>query len=159
MAEEKEEPKMEEPVEEPKIGVYVCHCGINIKNTVDVDAVRDYAATLPNVVLAKDYMYVCSDPGQGIIKQDIRDGKVNRVIVAACSPRLHEPTFRKTCMSAGLNPFFYEMANIREQCSWVWEDKATNTEKAKDIVRATVARSNLLEPLEEKEVDVVPETV
>jgi heterodisulfide reductase subunit A len=166
MAEEKrkvvkvvEVKKEEVPAEKPKIGVYVCHCGINIKNTVDVDAVRDYAATLPNVVLAKDYMYVCSDPGQGIIKQDIRDGKVNRVIVAACSPRLHEPTFRKTIMSEGLNPFFYEMANIREQCSWVWEDKATNTEKAKDIVRATVARSNLLEPLEEKEVDVVPETL
>lgn len=171
MAEEKKEaakkpaagivvPKKEEAVaEKPRIGVYVCHCGINIKNTVDVDAVRDYAATLPNVVLAKDYMYVCSDPGQEIIKKDIREGKINRVIVAACSPRLHEPTFRKTVMSEGLNPFFYEMANIREQCSWVWEDKAKNTEKAKDIVRATVARSNLLEPLEEKEVDVIPETL
>ncbi|NVM23708.1 MAG: CoB--CoM heterodisulfide reductase iron-sulfur subunit A family protein [Desulfobacterales bacterium] len=150
---------MAEEKEEPKIGIYVCHCGINIKNTVDVDAVRDYAATLPNVVLAKDYMYVCSDPGQEIIRQDIRDGKVNRVIVAACSPRLHEPTFRNTCVSEGLNPFFYDMANIREQCSWVWEDKERNTEKAKDIVRSTVARSNLLEPLEEKEVDVVPEAL
>ena len=145
--------------EEPKIGVYVCHCGINIKNTVDVDSVRDYAATLPNVVLAKDYMYVCSDPGQELIKTDIREGKVNRVIVAACSPRLHEPTFRGTVVSEGLNPFLFEMANIREQCSWVGEDKETNTEKAKDLLRSTVARVNLLEPLEEKEVDVVPEAL
>lgn len=170
MLEEKEAPKKEEakvesakkekaPLEEPKIGVYVCHCGINIKNTVDVDAVRDFAATLQNVVLSKDYIYVCSDPGQLIIRQDIKDGKVNRVIVAACSPRLHEPTFRVTCISEGLNPFFFEMANIREQCSWVWEDKVMNTEKSKDIVRAAVARSNLLEPIEEKEVDVVPETL
>lgn len=145
--------------EEPKIGVYVCHCGINIKNTVDVDAVREYAATLPNVVLSKDYMYVCSDPGQELIKKDIREGKVNRVIVAACSPRLHEPTFRGTVVSEGLNPFLFEMANIREQCSWVGEDKERNTEKSKDLLRSTVARINLLEPLEEKEVDVVPEAL
>ena len=155
MAEEKEVTE----VEKPKIGVYVCHCGINIKNTVDIDAVRDYAATLPNVAVSKDYIYVCSDPGQLIIKEDIKAGKINRVIVAACSPRLHEPTFRGTCIAAGLNPFFFEMANIREQCSWVWEDKVANTEKSKDIVRATVARSNLLEPIEEKIVDVVPETL
>lgn len=150
---------MIEEKEEPKIGVYVCHCGINIAKNVDVEAVKDYAATQENVVLAKDYMYMCSDPGQEIIKQDIKDGKVNRVIVAACSPRLHEPTFRNTCQSEGLNPFFYDMANIREHCSWVHEDREAATSKAKDIVRSTVARSNLLEPIEEKIVDVVPEAL
>lgn len=161
MVEEKEimEVEAEAEAETPKIGVYVCHCGINIKNTVDIDAVRDYAATLPNVVLSKDYIYVCSDPGQEMIKKDIRDGAINRVVVAACSPRLHEPTFRGTCISEGLNPFFFEMANIREQCSWVSDDKEKNTEKSKDIVRSTVSRVNLLEPLEEPEVDIVPEAL
>jgi heterodisulfide reductase subunit A len=157
MGEEKKVEVKEE--EQPKIGVYVCHCGINIANVVDVEGVKDYAATLPNVALARNYMYMCSDPGQELIKKDIKEGKVNRVIVAACSPRLHEPTFRKTVESAGMNPFFFDMANIREQCSWVHEDKEAATAKAEDIIRATVARSNLLEPLEQKEVDVIRETL
>ncbi len=153
---EKEEPEEEEP----RIGVYVCHCGINIAKTVDVEKVRDYAATLPNVVLARDYIYMCSDPGQGLIKNDIKAGKINRVIVASCSPRMHEPTFRKTCVAAGLNPYYFEQANIREQCSWTSEDKEANTSKAVDLVKSAVARTNLLESLEyPKEVDVVPETL
>ena len=153
---EKEEPEGEEP----RIGVYVCHCGINIAKTVDVEKVRDYAATLPNVVLARDYIYMCSDPGQGLIKNDIKAGKINRVIVASCSPRMHEPTFRKTCVAAGLNPYYFEQANIREQCSWTSEDKEANTSKAVDLVKSAVARTNLLESLEyPKEVDVIPETL
>jgi heterodisulfide reductase subunit A len=153
---EKEEPEGEEP----RIGVYVCHCGINIAKTVDVEKVRDYAATLPNVVLARDYIYMCSDPGQGLIKNDIKAGKINRVIVASCSPRMHEPTFRKTCVAAGLNPYYFEQANIREQCSWTSEDKEANTSKAVDLVKSAVARTNLLESLEyPKEVDIIPETL
>ena len=153
---EKEEPEEEES----RIGVYVCHCGINIAKTVDVEKVRDYAATLPNVVLARDYIYMCSDPGQGLIKNDIKAGKINRVIVASCSPRMHEPTFRKTCVAAGLNPYYFEQANIREQCSWTSEDKEANTSKAVDLVKSAVARTNLLESLEyPKEVDIIPETL
>ena len=149
-----------EEKEEPRIGVYVCHCGINIAHTVDVERVRDYAATQQNVEVARDYIYMCSDPGQELIKKDLRDGKINRVIVASCSPRMHEPTFRKACWEAGLNPYYYEMANIREQCSWTSDDKEANTRKAMDLVRSAVARSNLLESLEyPKEVSVTPEVL
>ncbi len=159
MAEE-EKGKEGMKIEKPRIGVYVCHCGINIALTVDVEAVRDFAATLPNVALSRDFMYMCSDPGQKLIKKDIEDGKINHVIVASCSPRMHEPTFRKTCVDAGVNPYYYEMANIREQCSWTWDDKEANTRKAKDLVASAVARSNLLEALEyPKVVDVVPEAL
>ncbi len=159
MAEE-EKGKEGMEIEKPRIGVYVCHCGINIALTVDVEAVRDFAATLPNVAVSRDFMYICSDPGQKLIKKDIEDGKINHVIVASCSPRMHEPTFRKTCVDAGINPYYYEMANIREQCSWTWDDKEANTRKAKDLVASAVARSNLLEALEyPKVVDVVPEAL
>ena len=140
----------------PKIGVYVCHCGINIASVVDVDAVVEYASKLPGVVVARDYSYVCSDPGQGMIKEDIKKEKLNRVIVASCSPRMHEPTFRNTLKDAGLNPYLLEMANIREQDSWVHEDKEEATEKAKKLVEAAVVKALLLEALEEKEVDVTP---
>ncbi|MBK5092089.1 MAG: CoB--CoM heterodisulfide reductase iron-sulfur subunit A family protein [Actinobacteria bacterium] len=140
----------------PKIGVYICHCGINIASVVDVNAVVEYASKLPGVVVARDYSYVCSDPGQGMIKEDIEKEKLNRVIVASCSPRMHEPTFRNTLKDAGLNPYFLEMANIREQDSWVHEDKEEATEKAKKLVEAAVAKALLLEALEEKEVDVTP---
>ena len=154
---EKAEELEERGVEKPRIGVYVCHCGINIALTVDVEAVRDYAKTLPNVVLARNYIYMCSDPGQGLIAEDLKAGRINRVIVAACSPRMHELTFRKVCADNGLNPFYFEQANIREHCSWPhvdYKDKAT--EKAKEIVRAAVARASLLEALEQKEVPVEP---
>lgn len=140
----------------PKIGVYVCHCGINIGSVVDVPAVVEHALSLPGVAVAREYTYMCSDPGQNLVKDDIKNEGLNRVIIASCSPRMHEPTFRKTLKEAGLNPYFLEMANIREQCSWVHEDHAEATEKAKKLVEAAVAKALLLEALEEKEVDVIP---
>jgi heterodisulfide reductase subunit A len=103
----------------PRVGVYICHCGINIAATVDVAAVAEFAAGLAGVVVARHYTYMCSDPGQGLIKNDIAELSLNRVVVASCSPLMHEPTFRATVSDAGLNPYCYEMANIREQCSWV----------------------------------------
>ena len=145
--------------EKPKVGVYVCHCGIKIKLTVDVDKTRDYAATLPNVTIARDYVYMCSEPGQALIKKDIKELGLNRIVVASCSPRMHEPTFRGVLEAEGLNVYFFEMANIREQCSWVHEDKEAATQKAMDLIKSSVARVSLLEPLETKEVDVVPEAV
>ncbi len=148
------------PEDSPRIGVYVCHCGINIKMTVDVEEVMRYAASLPNVVVARHYIFMCSDPGQDLIRKDLAEGRVNRVIVASCSPRMHEPTFRKTCSDSGLNQFYYEMANIREHCSWPHGDfHKEATEKAKELVRSAVARSALLEPIEEKLVDVKPEVL
>jgi len=139
-----------------KIGVYVCHCGINIGATVDVRAVAEYAGTLPHVVVARDYMYMCSDPGQEMIQQDIRDYGLNRVVVASCSPRMHEPTFRTTIEEVGVNPYYFEMANIREQVSWVHSDGKVGTQKAKELIAGTVAKAALLEPLAEREVDVTP---
>ncbi len=148
------------PEDNPRIGVYVCHCGINIKMAVDVDEVMRYAASLPNVVVARHYIFMCSDPGQDLIRKDLAAGTVNRVIVASCSPRMHEPTFRKTCSDSGLNPFYYEMANIREHCSWPHGDfQKEATEKAKALVSSAVARSTLLEPIEEVVVDVTPEVL
>ncbi|KAF5412756.1 MAG: CoB--CoM heterodisulfide reductase iron-sulfur subunit A [Candidatus Methanophagaceae archaeon] len=148
------------PEDDPRIGVYVCHCGINIKMAVDVDEVMRYAASLPNVVVARHYIFMCSDPGQDLIRKDLAAGTVNRVIVASCSPRMHEPTFRKTCADSGLNPFYYEMANIREHCSWPHGDfQKEATEKAKALVSSAVARSTLLEPIEEVVVDVTPEVL
>ena len=142
--------------EEIRIGVYVCHCGINIAATVDVEQVRDSVSQLPNVAVSKDFKYMCSDPGQALVRNDIEKNGLNRVVVASCSPRMHEPTFRNTIQQAGLNPYCFEMANIREQCSWVHEDKAYATEKAIKLVSAAVAKASLLEPLEEKEVEVAP---
>ncbi|MGB9676336.1 MAG: disulfide reductase, partial [Candidatus Bathyarchaeales archaeon] len=119
--------------EEVRIGVYVCHCGLNIAGSVNCEEVARFASTLPHVVIAKDYRYTCSDQGQAMIKNDIKEHKLNRVVVASCSPRLHEPTFRKVCEEAGLNKYLFEMANIREQCSWVHlYDREAATEKAKD---------------------------
>jgi len=133
----------------PRIGVYICHCGLNIAGSVDVKLVVEYASRLPNVVLAKDYTYVCSDPGQLMIQEDIKRENLNKVIVAACSPRMHEQTFQKTLSMAGLNPYLLEVANIREHCSWPHEKEPENaTEKAKGLVRMAVARASLLEPLE-----------
>ncbi len=145
--------------QEPRIGVYVCHCGVNIAATVDVKQVAEAAADLPGVVLARDYTYMCSDPGQALIKQDIRDHGLNRVVVASCSPRMHEPTFRAAAQQEGVNPYQVQMANIREQCSWVHKDMGRGTEKAKFLVASAVAKAGLLEPLEEREVDVTPGVV
>jgi len=144
---------------EPKIGVYVCHCGANIAGVVDVAQVVEYARGLPSVTVARDYKFMCSDPGQDLIKNDIREQGLDRVVVASCSPRLHEPTFRRTLASAGLNPYLLEMANIREQCAWVHEDGNRATEKAKALVSAAVRRIFYHEPLEKKEVSVNPCTL
>ena len=139
-----------------KIGFYICHCGINIANTVDVDKVTAFAQTLPNVAIARNYQYMCSDPGQELIKNDIRTLGLERVVVAACSPRMHEPTYRKAVQSAGLNAYFFEMANIREQCSWVHPNKEEGTKKAMDLVAAAIAKVTLHDPLQENEVGVTP---
>jgi len=151
---EKKESKAKQE-EQVRIGVYVCHCGLNIAGSVDCAEVAKYAATLPNVVLAQDNRYTCSDQGQAGIKNDIKEQRLNRVVVASCSPRLHEPTFRKTCEDAGLNKYLFEMANIREHCSWVHlYDKEAGTEKAKDLVKMAVAKAALLEPAVEAEVPI-----
>jgi heterodisulfide reductase subunit A len=142
--------------EDIRIGVYVCHCGLNIAGSVDCEEVAKFAAKLPNVVLARDYRYTCSDQGQELIKKDIKEFRLNRVVVASCTPRLHEPTFRRVCEEAGLNKYLFEMANIREQCSWVHlNDRKAATEKAKDLVKMAVAKAALLEPAEEIEVPII----
>jgi heterodisulfide reductase subunit A len=146
--------KPESP-ETVRIGVYVCHCGSNIAGAVDCAAVATYARTLHGVVHTRDQGYTCSEPGQAQIKQDIREFGLNRIVVASCSPRLHEPTFRKCVSEAGLNPYLMEMANIREQCSWVHSlDREGATVKARDLVRSAVARARLLDVRTELEVPV-----
>ena len=138
----------------PKIGVYICHCGLNIANTVDVEAVREFAKSLPNVVAGHNYTYMCSDPGQALITNDIKELGLTHVVVASCSPRMHEPTFRAAIQKAGLNPYVLEMANIREQCSWVHTDRKLATLKAMDLVASAVAKVAWLVPLQEREVGV-----
>jgi heterodisulfide reductase subunit A len=135
-------------MEQPKIGVYICECGINIAATVDVAAVVEMAATLPGVAVARQYKYMCSEPGQGMIQEDIRSLGLNRVVVASCTPRMHEPTFQRVLAETGLNPYFFEMANIREHVSWVIPNRELATEKAKRLVRAAVARVAYHVPLE-----------
>ncbi len=144
---------------ERRIGVYVCHCGSNIAGTVDVGKVVEFARTLNSVVIARDYRFMCSDPGQELIEKDIKELGLNRVVVASCSPQMHEPTFRRVCREAGLNPYLFEMANIREHCSWVTEDNNRATDKAKALVSAAVRRVYYHEPLETKEVPVNPNTL
>src|SRR5512136_1805687 len=139
-----------------KIGVYVCHCGSNIAQMVDCKNVVDYAATLPNVTVAREYQYMCSDPGQELIKKDVKELGLTRVVVASCSPLMHELTFRRAVEEAGLNQFLFQMANIREQCSWISEKKEMATERAKSIVGAAVKRVTFQEPLEVKKVPVNP---
>lgn len=141
--------------ETPRVGVFVCHCGLNIAGVIDVKEVVEYAKTLPYVAFADDNRYSCADPGQEQIRKAIKEHKLNRVVVAACSPRMHEPTFRKCSMEAGLNPYFFEMANIREFSSWIHSSNPKEaTEKAKDIVKMAVAKAVLLQPLEAMEVPV-----
>ena len=141
-------------VEEPKLGVYVCHCGINIAFKVDVEKVVEAVSELPGVTIARTYSYMCSDPGQAQIQEDIEEHGLTRVVVAACSPRMHEPTFRAAVSDAGINAYQFDMANIREQCSWIHDDEAEATSKAIDLVRAAVARASHLTPLQEREVPV-----
>ncbi len=142
-----------------RTGVYICHCGTNIAATVDVSAVAEYARALDGVTLARDYSYMCSDPGQDLIKEDIQEHALNRVVVASCSPLMHEPTFRRACEEAGLNPFFFQMANIREQCSWVIDDREQATAKAKSMVAAAVQRVYYHVPLSMRHVDIKPSTL
>ncbi|QCQ23455.1 FAD-binding protein [Desulfoglaeba alkanexedens ALDC] len=141
--------------EPPRVGVFVCHCGINISGVVDVKAVRDYAKTLPYVEYVADNLYTCSQDTQEILKDAIREHRLNRIVVAACTPRTHEPLFQETLEEAGLNKYLFEMANIRNQDSWVHGfDPARATEKAKDLVRMAVSKVVLLEPLSEPELSV-----
>jgi heterodisulfide reductase subunit A len=135
-----------------RTGVYICHCGTNIAASVDVAGVAEYARSLDGVALARDYTYMCSDPGQDLIKQDIQEHGLNRVVVASCSPLMHEPTFRRACEEGGLNPFFFQMANIREQCSWVIEDRQQATAKARSMVAAAVRRVQYHNPLSTRRV-------
>ncbi|UCG44341.1 MAG: CoB--CoM heterodisulfide reductase iron-sulfur subunit A family protein [candidate division WOR-3 bacterium] len=141
------EPKTDQRSGGPRVGVFVCHCGINIAGTVNIPELVKRAGNVPGVVAAADYQYCCSDPGQNLIRETIAKERLDRVVVACCSPTLHEKTFRKTCAAAGLNPFLCEIANIREQCAWVTKDKDEATDKASDIVALTVARATYDAPL------------
>jgi heterodisulfide reductase subunit A len=143
-------------VTKARTGVYICHCGINIAASVDVPRVTEFAAGLPGVIVARDYTYMCSDPGQALIKQDIAELGLNRVVVASCSPRMHELTFRATIAEAGLNPYCFEMANIREQCSWVHPSQAETTQKAMQLVASAVAKAGHLQPLEVRQAPITP---
>ncbi|MFQ6060405.1 MAG: FAD-dependent oxidoreductase [Thermoplasmata archaeon] len=141
--------------QEPRIGVFVCHCGINIGGVVDVPEVVEYTKKLPNVVHAEDNLYTCSLDTQKAIKEAIEEHKLNRVVVASCSPRTYEKLFQETCRQAGLNPYLFEMANIRDQCSWVhMHEKEKATQKAKDLVRMVVAKAALLDPLQKGKLPV-----
>jgi heterodisulfide reductase subunit A len=152
-----EESKSDDAV---RIGVYVCQCGSNIAGVVDCAAVAKYAEKLPGVVICRNQGYTCSEPGQNQIKSDIKEYGLNRVVVASCSPRLHEATFRQCVSEAGLNPYLLEMANIREQCSWVHSHDAREaTAKARDLVRSAVARVRLLNAQTEMDVQVTPATL
>jgi heterodisulfide reductase subunit A len=139
-----------------RIGVYVCHCGTNIAGFLDVEALAAFARTLPGVVVARDYKYMCSDPGQELIKQDIQEYRLNRVVVAACSPNLHETTFRNAAEAAGMNRFLVQIANIREQVSWVAEDREEGMAKARAHIAAAVRRVALHEALERQYVRITP---
>ena len=144
---------------EIRIGFFICHCGVNISTIVNVAEVRDYVATLPHVVVSKDYKFMCSDPGQEIIINAIKTNKLNRVVVAACSPLMHEPTFRTACEKAGINKFLFQMANIREHCSWVHDDKIRATEKSKALAHAAVKRVSFHVPMSVKKAKVNPDTL
>ncbi len=150
---------MEDTANDLRIGVYVCNCGTNIAKVVDCEAVVEAAGRLPGVAVARTYKYMCSNPGQEMIVADIAEHDLNRVVVAACSPRMHEPTFRKALGKADLNPYFLEMANIREQCSWVHDDAVMATDKARALVQAAVLRVARHEALERRSVDMCPNTL
>lgn len=151
---------MEENKVEPRIGVFICRCGFNIGGVVDVTAVVEYAKTLPHVVFAEEGLYTCSSAGLDSIKKQIEKFRLNRVIVASCTPATHESLFQKTCEEAGLNKYLFEMANIREHCSWVHMHlPAEATEKAKDLIRMAAAKASYLEPQTETELDITPSTL
>jgi heterodisulfide reductase subunit A2 len=148
-------PERDVSKEEPRVGVYVCHCGANIGRVVDVPSTVDYALTLPHVAHAEESLFICSTDSAQRLATSIREKGLNRVVVAACTPRTHEPLFRDTLREAGINQYFYDMANIREHCSWVHsKEKEEATRKAKDIIRMAVARATHLEPLQEFDLPV-----
>jgi heterodisulfide reductase subunit A len=138
----------------PRVGVYVCQCGSNIAATVDTEAVAQFAEGLEGVVLTRVNKYSCSDPGQATIRNDIREHNLDRVVIAACTPRMHEPTFRRTLDSAGLNPYYLEMTNIREQVSWVHHAGEATTNKAMDLVASAVERVRLHEALQPRKAPI-----
>lgn len=142
-----------------KVGVYICHCGSNIAKTVDVVEVADWAGTQPEVEIAREYKFMCSSLGQDLIEEDIRENGLTRVVVAACSPHMHEKTFRTACERAGLNPFLFEMANIREHNSWTTDDREAATEKAKAVINAAVERVIHHKPLEMMPLEINPNTM
>ena len=155
ICEEEFSPERDISGEEPRIGVFVCHCGINIGGVVDVPAVKEYAKSLPHVAYVDENLYTCSQDTQTKIKEVIKENNLNRVVVASCTPRTHEPLFQKTIREAGLNKYLFEMANIRDQCSWVHMDKKEEaTKKAKDLVRMAIAAAGYVEPLQEQELSV-----
>ncbi|WP_408998563.1 FAD-dependent oxidoreductase [Syntrophus buswellii] len=148
-------PEKDVSQEEPRIGVYVCHCGANIGRIVNVPQTVQYSLTLPHVVHAEESLFICSTEAAAMLAKDIKERGLNRVIVAACTPRTHEPLFRDTLREAGINQYYYDMANIREHCSWVHsKEKEAATEKAEDIIRMSVARAHFLEPLQEFDLPV-----
>jgi heterodisulfide reductase subunit A len=151
---------MSKPTQEPRIGVYVCHCGLNIAQSVDCKRVCARVENEEGVVVTKDIVYACSEPGQQQIKQDIIDNGLDRVVIASCSPRLHEPTFKKMIDSVGLNPYMLDMANLREQCSWVhMNDRDGATLKAETLVNMSIARVRGLEPLYEETLPLTKKTL
>lgn len=144
-------------MEDIRMGVFICHCGTNIGGFLDVPSLVEYAKTLPNVTFATDNLYSCSEVGLSLIKEKIEEHDLNRVIVASCTPRTHEPLFRSICQEAGLNPYLFEMVNIRDQCSWVhMKETEAATEKAKILIEMGVAKALLLQPLEKFQIDINP---
>ncbi len=144
-------------MEDIKIGVFICHCGTNIGGVLDIASITEYARTLPNVFYAADNIYTCSEVGLSEIRDKIKEFNLNRVVVASCTPRTHETLFRRTCQEAGLNPYLFEMVNIRDQDSWVhMKEPEKGTEKAKDLIHMGISKATLLEPLEKIKVDITP---
>ena len=154
MTDMKKSPEIQE-----KVGVYVCHCGTNIAGTIDVEEVAQWAKKNPNVVVSRTYEFMCSSTGQELIGNDIKEKGLTRIVVASCSPHMHEKTFRKATERAGLNPFFFEMANIREHGSWATNDKEAATIKAKALVNGAVERVVHHAPLEKIPVPINPNTL
>ena len=142
-----------------KIGVYICHCGSNIAGMVDCQGVAEWAQELSGVTIGRDYEFMCSNLGQEMIKDDIQAQGLDRVVVACCTPRMHEPTFQRAVAEGGLNPYYFEQANIREQCSWVHKDRGQATEKAKALVAAAVSRVRHHQPLSVNKVSINPATL
>ncbi len=152
--------KSEKDTNSPRVGVFICHCGLNIAKTVDCAGVAQAASGFDDVVVAKDIPYACSEPGQQGIREDIAEHRLDRVVVASCSPRLHEPTFRQMVREAGINPFLFEMANIREHCSWVhMNEPEAATRKAVDLTKMAVARVRHLRPLKPETISLTKRTL